>query len=59
MAQTLRLIKLTYVRQRPDKLTCSCFNNDSIILAEIPMYIGGILGTILVIALILFLVRRI
>jgi hypothetical protein len=59
MAQTLRLIKLTYVRQHPDKLTWSCFNSDSIILAEIPMYIGGILGTILVIALILFVVRRI
>jgi hypothetical protein len=44
------------VRQRPDKLTRSCCNEESEVPSEMFMYIG--LGTLLVIALVIYFVRR-
>jgi hypothetical protein len=48
-----------YVRQRPDGPALTCCNGDSGPTKEIHMYVGGILGTIIIIALIVWFVRRV
>jgi hypothetical protein len=49
----------TYVRWRPDTLLPTVFESSFIRQEEKLMYFGGgILGTILIIALIVYLVRR-
>jgi hypothetical protein len=45
--------------RRPDRLASVCVNSHSEALMEIRMYIGGILGTIILIALIVWVVRRV
>lgn len=47
------------VRQRPDEWVRSCSNGSVGDPDEIHMYLGGILGTNLVIGLIVYFVRRI
>jgi nitrate reductase gamma subunit len=47
------------VQYRPDESTWVWFNNESVVLTELCIYIGGILGTIILIALIIWFVRRV
>lgn len=50
---------LSCVRYRPDNQGRSCWNSDLDLKTEIIMYIGGgILGTILLVALIVWVIRR-
>jgi hypothetical protein len=54
--ESIGSVSRTYVRQRPDRLTLRvllCLEG----LLEVYMYIGGLLGTVLLVVLIVYLIH--